>query len=178
MQSAPSCCEFMPTTTPPLRGKKSKKDARKAKGAHSLSIPRLPCGRRWEWSGRPQRCTPCSGCQVAGSSLVLLLEIKGVHLEVPGMHIPKHWTGWLGSLCRIGGFGYIPSGTPCLPPLCPIPPYAGECLTSSSWEKKKPNSLADFKLPIQCELACKTFENVTVGALRVDMNWLQPPTSC
>lgn len=66
---------------------------------------------------------------------------------VPGMHVPKHC--WLGSPMQIGTFGSVLSAPPPprLPPLYPTLRCAGECLTTSSWEEKKPKTVADLKLP-------------------------------
>lgn len=47
------------------------------------------------------------------------------YLEVPGLHIPRHWTGWLGSPLWVGIFESILGGTPCLP-ASPLP-YTHGC---------------------------------------------------
>lgn len=99
-----------PHPRPPPQGKRSRKDAIRAKGAHSLWIPCLPLG------GQERHRLPyvASGGVQSSSRGLLAIRDHGVHLEVPGLHLPKPWIGWLGSPLWLGVCGSILRGTPCL----------------------------------------------------------------
>ena len=96
-------------------------------------------------------CTPCGECQVgwgwskAHRWLCQLFEIKE----------PLCGSWYAHSQTLLAGFAYadrhlwvcLQCPPPRLPPLYPTLRCAGECLTTSSWEEKRPKTVADLKLP-------------------------------